>query len=232
MNSARKYCCFLAGLLLMPMAAKAVVPVEVTLELAAQNVGEVGVGNNAAGDGQWFVTLGASSFNGTTTTDTLSGNFTGTTTGFTAGTYSLLTTYVGNGASPVEIVGIAPGSDIISLESIPSTATIDIDLTENGVTQVEPILANGTFFTGAGFHFFFNSYDTDVTPATDIEVGATPGATGSGPIHGDAEFDIASVVTPPPVSGVVPLPPAAMMAFVMLAGLAGFQVLSKKWKSA
>jgi hypothetical protein len=237
MKKVWKYGSFVAGLLLVPLSVRAAVPVTVDLVNAAQPVSEVGVGNNAAGDGQWFVTLGSPSTSGGNTVDTLSGDFTGTTTGFTGGTYSLLTTYVGDIASPVEIVGISPGSDIISLESIPSTATINLDLTPTGGSEVtEKILANSTFFAGAGFHFFFNSYATTVIPATDVEVGATAGATGSGPIHGDAEFDIPSIVTPPPPPppppSTVPLPTSAVMASVLLAGLAGFQVLSRKMKTA
>jgi hypothetical protein len=135
----------------------------------------------------------------------------------------------------VEVVATTPGGDLFSLESIPSTATITLDLQQTGSSTVnaEPILANSTFFTGAGVDVFYTagSYTTTVSPPTDVEVGATPGATGSGLVTGNAEFD---VVTTPTGGGtpVVPLPPAGMTGLMMLAALLGFRVLSRKFKTA
>jgi hypothetical protein len=246
MHNVKKSVSFLAAILLGAAGAGATTtttPVKVDLGIGAQGVGEVGVGNNGLGDGQWFITFGSSSFNGTDTTDTLSGSYTGTTPGFTGGTYSLQTTYVGNIPSPVEVVATTPGGDIFSLESIPSTATINLDLTQTGssTVNVEPILAKSDFLTGAGFDVFYTagSYVTTVTPATDVEVGATPGATGSGLVTGNAEFDVVTTTGTGGTGGTggggstaVPLPPAAMTGSVMLAALVGFRALSRKFKTA
>jgi hypothetical protein len=238
MHNTKKFLGFLAAVLFGAAGAGATTtPVVVELGQGAQTVGEVGVGNNASGDGQWFITFGSSSFNGTDTTDTLSGSYTGTTAGFTGGTYSLITTYVGNIPSPVEVVATTPGSDLFSLESIPSTATITLDLKQTGSSTVnaEPILTNSNFLTGAGVDVFYTagSYVTTVSPPTDVEVGATPGATGSGLVTGNAEFNI---VTTTGGSGsgttVVPLPSAAMTGSMMLAALVGFRALSRKFKTA
>jgi len=237
MHNTKKSLGFLAAVLLGAAGAGATTtPVVVQLGQGTQTVGEVGVGNNASGDGQWFITFGSSSFNGTTTTDTLSGSYTGTTAGFTGGTYSLITTYLGNIASPVEVVATTPGGDLFSLESIPTNATITLDLQQTGSSTVnaEPILADSSFITGAGIHVFYTagSYTTTVSPPTDVEVGATPGATGSGLVTGSADFNVVTTTGGGGGTPVVPLPSAAMTGSMMLAALLGFRALSRKFKTA
>ena len=82
---------FVSGLLLASCTAQAS---SVTLNLGqtAQNLTLAGLGPNASGLGRYNVTLGACTPAGGSTTCILSGSFTGTTTGFLSGTYSLATT--------------------------------------------------------------------------------------------------------------------------------------------
>ena len=119
----------LLGLLLTALMAHAA-SVTVNLGLSAQNFTMAGSGPNMAGLGQYVITMGACSASEGNTTCTLSGNFTGTTPGFTAGTYILATTYVGTGSTPFLGVEQAAGSNSFSFSSAPQTATMTLNLTD------------------------------------------------------------------------------------------------------
>lgn len=103
----------LLGMVSTALIAQAA-PVTVDLGLSAQNLTMAGSGPNNAGLGQYIVTMGACTASNGNTTCTLSGNFTGSTSGFTAGTYILSTTYVGTGSSPIMNVEQAAGSNLFS----------------------------------------------------------------------------------------------------------------------
>src|ERR1700722_3964610 len=82
-----------------------------TLGQSSQNLLLTGVGPNASGDGVSQVTWGACSFDGTNTTCTLSGSFTGLGPG---GTYDFVLSYPGSGPTPLTAI-TAPGSDLFTL---------------------------------------------------------------------------------------------------------------------
>ena len=201
--------CFL-GMLSTALIAKAA-PVTVDLGLSAQNLTMAGTGPNAAGLGTYVVTLGACSASDGNTTCTLSGNFTGSTPGFTAGTYILATTYVGTGTSPFLGVEQSAGSNFFSFSSAPQTATITLNLTTATGTVVVPMEAESQFVTGASFGFLYNGSQTcsgtPVSSCAVAQVGLTAGSNITGPVTGTATF----------------LPPSQSYYFSQLAYSAGYQ---------
>ena len=184
--------CVLGGLLLTPFLAQAA---SVTLNLGqtAQNFTMTGIGPNGSGLGQYFVTMGACTPSGGNTTCILSGSFTGTAPGLTSGTYSLNTTYVGTGTSPLQGVQQAPGSIYFSFSSIPASATMTLTLVSSSGTVVVPIEANSQFAPGATFGFLYGSSATcsgaAVSPCSVATVGLTAGAVITGPVTGSATFN-------------------------------------------
>lgn len=101
-------------LLLMAAASPQASAVVATLGVSRQNFGLTGIGANANGQGQSKITWGACVFDGTNTTCTLSGAFTGFGGG---GNYSFVVTYPGNGAFPL-IAITNPGSDLFSAQTV------------------------------------------------------------------------------------------------------------------
>jgi hypothetical protein len=165
--------------------------VTVDLGLSAQNFAMAGSGPNTAGLGQYIITMGACSVSEGNTTCTLSGNFTGTTPGFTAGTYILSTTYVGTGPTPFLGVEQAAGSNFFSFSFAPQTATITLNLTSSTGTVVVPMLAGGQFVAGASFSVGYSSSTCSGTPVSSCavaQVGLTAGANITGPVTGTATF--------------------------------------------
>ncbi len=180
----------LLGLLLTALMAQAA-PVTVDLGLTAQNFTMAGSGPNNAGLGQYIITLGACSTSNGNTTCTLSGNFTGATPGFTAGTYILSSTYVGTGSSPFLGVEQAAGSNSFTFSSAPQTATINLNLTTSTGTVVVPILAGGEFVTGASVGLVYSASTCSGTPVSSCavaQVGLTAGSSITGPVTGTATF--------------------------------------------
>jgi hypothetical protein len=150
-----------------------------------------GSGPNNAGLGQYVVTMGACNASNGNTTCTLSGNFTGSTSGFTAGTYILSTTYVGTGSSPIMDVEQAAGSNLFSFSSAPSTATITLNLTTSTGTVVVPLVADNQFVTGASLNLVYSSSTCSGTPVSSCavaQVGLTAGSSITGPVTGTATF--------------------------------------------
>ena len=159
-----------------------------TLGLSNQNFGLTGLGGNAAGQGQNKVAWGSCAFDGTTTTCTLTGKFTGFAEG---GTYSFVLSYAGNGDFPLIAVSRTPGDDLISYQAI-SNFSLVITLTP---TKGAPI----AFYSFANFSFFYsNPTCTGVSVCGVGQVGLTPNATINGPIVGT--FDPAPFISP---SGVI-----------------------------
>lgn len=186
----RMFFCALGGLLLTPFLVQAA-SVTITLNEAAQDFVETGAGPNGSGLGQWFMTQGTCTPSGGNTTCILSGTFTGTATGFTSGTYSLATTYVGTGSSPFEGTQQSAGSNYFTYSSIPGSATMTLTL--NGTTVI-PIEANSHFATGASIYFQYDGTPvcsgTPVSPCTPSQVSLTAGAAITGTVTGSATFNI------------------------------------------
>jgi hypothetical protein len=179
-----------SGLLLTFFNAQAS---SVTLNLGqtAQNVTLAGLGPNASGLGRYFVTLGACTPAGGNTTCILSGSFTGTASGFLSGTYSLATTYVGTGTTPLQGVQQSAGSDLFAFSAIPSTTTITLTLVSSSGTLVVPMFTGGQFVSGTTFSFVYSSptcSGSAVSSCSVASVGQVNGAVISGTATGSATF--------------------------------------------
>lgn len=161
--------------------------ISATLGASSQIFTLTGIGANAAGQGQSRMSWGACVFDGTNTTCTLSGAFTGFGGG---GTYSFVVSYPGNGAFPLLAI-TAPGSDRFSAQAL-STYSFTITLT--------PVTGPAiSFYSFANFNFVFSSPTcTGVTTCGLGQVAFTPNATMTGPITGS--FDPTPTITP---SGVI-----------------------------
>jgi hypothetical protein len=181
---------FSVGLLLTAFIAQAA-SVTVNLGLSAQNLTMAGTGPNASGLGQYAITMGACSANQGNTTCTLSGNFTGSTPGFTTGTYILSSTYVGTGSTPFLGVEQSAGSNFFSFSSVPATATMTLNLTSTTGTVVVPMFAGGQFVSGNSFGLPYGSETCSGTPVSSCgvaQVGLTAGSSITGPVTGTATF--------------------------------------------
>jgi len=181
-----------SGLLLTSFTAQAS---SVTLNLGqtAQNLTLAGLGANASGLGRYNVTLGTCTASGGSTTCILSGSFTGTASGFLSGTYSLATTYVGTGTTPIQGVEQAAGSDLFAFSSIPSTATITLTLVSAIGTTVVPMVSGSQFASGAAFSFVYGTgaatcSGAAVSSCSVGSVGLVNGAVITGQPTGSASF--------------------------------------------
>lgn len=177
-------------LVLSPARPASAGTVDVTLNTSTQNLTLTGLGVNSSGYGVMSIEFGACAFSGGITSCTLSGTFSGIGGG---GNYSYVVSYAGNGPSPVM------GTTTATSGNPPLTfnfngATVDITLAENDGTVLT--LDNpdyNIFFSSASCTGLSGSLDTCET----FDVGATPGATESGPIKGNVYL---SSPTPEPSS--------------------------------
>ncbi|MEO8050721.1 MAG: hypothetical protein ABI833_09925 [Acidobacteriota bacterium] len=179
----------LLGLMLTSSMAQAVT-VTVDLGQSAQSFGMAGTGPNGAGLGQYVITMGSCSPSGGNTTCTISGNFTGTTPGFTSGTYSLVTIYPGSGPTPFLGIEQSIGSNFFSFTFVPPTATMTLILTSASGTFVAPILTGGQLVASLGFAYTAGATCAVVSPTncSVAQVGVTAGSTITGPVIGSATF--------------------------------------------
>jgi len=200
--------------------ADSTITVNVSLDASAQNYVATGIGPNFFGDSQWFIQQGSCSASGGNTTCNLTGAFTGTTPGFTSGTYDLVTTYAGTGPSPLQGTSTLPppSDNSFFFSFIPAGTLITLDLTPTGGAESMIPMFNGTFFVN-GYSVFFtedtaaNCSGTAVPFCTFGEVGQTPGAVFSSPVTGNATFT-ETIATPEP----------STLAFFAI-GFAGLMVL-------
>jgi hypothetical protein len=186
--------CAMTGLLLGSFAAQAT-PVTVNLGQSAEQFVEHGLGPDiSTGRGTYAFDQGNCLFDGTNTTCTLSGAFTGTTSGFTAGTYTFVTEYSGTGLSPIRGISTVSDPDLFSyLLPLPSSASMTLNLVTTGGHFVEPLVTGGVgTATVRGFNFTYVTYacsGVTVATCTPGAVGLTNGAIGRGPVTTVVTFD-------------------------------------------
>ncbi len=189
--------------------AQADTSVTVDLGQSAQNFVQTGGGVTDFVYAQWFIQNGSCAAGGGETTCTLSGNFTGSTPGFTGGTYALVTTYAGVGptftsplgtspTTPLDGISNGPFSGYFAFSYIPTGTTITLDLNESGGPNYVIPLWNGTTFVN-GYSVAYTSASCSGTPSAcdTYDVGSTPGAIIQGPVNGVATFGLSTVTTVP-----------------------------------
>src|ERR1700690_3961535 len=133
------------GLLLTSVAAQAV-PVTVNLGQSAENFVEYGLGPNSDNLGTYAFDQGSCAFDGTNTTCTLSGAFTGSAPGFTSGTYTLVTRYGRNNRTTAFVGTSIPGNpNFFPYPSAPPSTSITLNLVAASGTVVQPVVVGGTY---------------------------------------------------------------------------------------
>ena len=165
-----------AHLVLYVSLAAAPASAIVTLGPSTQNFVLTGIGGNASGQGQSKMTWGRCVYDGTNTTCTLSGSFTGFGKG---GTYSFVVSYPGNGPFPLNAVSQIPGGDQFFAVAT-GNFTFSITLAQNGGPTI-------SFYDFANFNFQYTNATCTrgLSPCGVGQVGLTPNATISGPVIGN-----------------------------------------------
>ena len=186
-------------------AAHANPVITVNLGVSAQDFTLVGQGTDNP-FGTYINLQGACTSGASTTSCLLSGDFTGTTSGFTGGTYDLITTYP-NG-DPLTSISMdplgGPNQNYFNANPPAAGTTMYLDLVENGGPSYDiPIFTNGAYDA----QFYFNGTNPTcggtslgAAPCSQINVGQVYGATYGGPITGSVNFVEPTSVTPEPAS--------------------------------
>lgn len=173
----------------------------ITLGQSTQTVTFTGTGDNASGNGTVQISWGNCNYDGKNTTCTVSGPFTGL---GGSGTYSFVLTYPGNGPSPLTGVTQALGSNFVTFNLSVGSFTDTFSVT-NGSSY--------SFTTDTAQFFFVNSASTctgNPSSCSVSAVGATQGATITGPINGsfDPTPKIQTVISAGAYGGFTSIAPA------------------------
>src|ERR1019366_4919802 len=158
----------------------------ITLGSSNQPFTLTGIGPNAQGQGQANVQWGSCAYDGTTTTCTLSGSYTGLGPG---GTYAFVFSYTGNGQFP--LIAVFPvGSNFFSFQATGNYTAFAINLTPNSGPPI-------SFYSFANWQWLYNSptcTPASISPCAAGTVAATPGAVITGAVSGT--FDPTPSITP------------------------------------
>ena len=148
-----------------------------TLLPSTQRVTFTGLGTNSSGAGTSRISsFGACNYDGSRTTCTVSGAY----TGLGGGTYQLVLNYPGNGVSPLTTVASPIGSDTVYFAL--SAGSLISTITPNGGSTLQIYDLN--------FSIFFSGSTDACTGVSQCGVGAvgvTPNATISGPVSGQLD---------------------------------------------
>lgn len=182
--------------LLFSVPALHATSIAITLDQSNENFALIGLGNDSNGIGQFEMDLGPCSVGATVTTCTLTGRYTGGSPGYTAGNYTITTTYANGEYLPAYLT--APGTSVFLVgapaSDAHSTVTLDDDLSG---THIVDLLVNSSYVAGFDVTYASSSCVNLVDPCSMPNVGATPGASLEGPITGDLYFDTPSAVPEP-----------------------------------
>ena len=162
--------------------------VSINLGQSAQDYILTGQGPNGSSQGTFLNEQGACTSSGGTTTCNLTGLYTGSTPGFTGGTYDFVTTYAT--ATPLRSTEFSGGFGFGPTDiGAGTTMSLELDDTISGLH--DETIYNGSFVGGFGFGFTSAACSgTPVSPCTQDNVGLTPGAVISGPVAGGATFTV------------------------------------------
>ncbi|MEO8604279.1 MAG: hypothetical protein ABI629_17020 [bacterium] len=184
-------------MLLTSVAAQAM-SVAVNLGESAETFVEYGLGPNSDNLGTYAFDQGTCAFDGTNTTCTLSGAFTGSAAGFTAGTYTLVTKYVGDNRTTALVgTSYAGMPNYFGYTSAAPGTTITLNLLTDSGTFVQPVIAGGAVdpsVTAFAFSFVvpYACSGVAVAPCTPASVGLTNGAIVQSPVTTVVSFDVSS----------------------------------------
>jgi PEP-CTERM motif len=158
--------------------------IDINLGASSEDFTLYGMGASDAngGFGTYTVGQGSSTFDGTTSTFTLSGSITGGSPGFGSGTYAFVTTYLGadtptaGPSAPFAFANPADPEEFFYASLSPSTSMVlDLFGTPTG-DHVIPLVTAG-MFDGPGFSFAFVSPScTGIAVCDQAGVGLTPGS--------------------------------------------------------
>jgi hypothetical protein len=158
--------------------------IDIDLGASTQDFTLYGMGGSPSngGFGTYTVGQGSSTFDGTTSTFTLSGSITGGSPGFGSGTYAFVTTYLGADTptagpnAPFAFANPADPEEFFYASLSPSTSMVlDLFGTPTG-DHVIPLVTAG-MFDGPGFSFAFVSPScTGIALCDQAGVGLTPGS--------------------------------------------------------
>ncbi len=156
-----------------------------TLGNSAQTVTFTGTGVNANGAGTSRINWGSCSYDGTTTSCKVTGNYTGLGSG---GTYTFLLTYPGNGASPLSAISSPIGSDQVIFNLTQPGSNLTFTITPTGGSPIQ--------FYNLRFNVQFqNPTCTGVNACSVAPVQQSTGGTITGSVAGS--FDATPVITTP-----------------------------------
>ena len=183
-------------------------PVTVNLGQSAENFTLTGTGGIGS-YGTYNITQGACSSGGGLTTCNLTGAFTGTTPGYTGGTYDFQTTYASSTTYfPVQGESIGPqGSSTFnefSYDYFDPSVNMTLDLSDAGMNYALPLVINGnlaTNLTSLSFAFVTatcGGTSLGTLPCSQGDVGLVNGAFITGPTTGVDGLNL--TVTTPPVT--------------------------------
>ncbi len=173
----------IVGLLLTAVAAQAAM-VTVNLGQSAENFVEYGLGPNSDNLGTYAFDQGACAFDGTNTTCTLTGEFTGSDPSLASGTYMLVTRYAGNDRTAALVgTSIAANPDFFTYTSASPSTSITLHLIGADRTLVQSVVAGENFVPAiTSFAFLsvapYTCSGTPVLVCTPEAVGLTNGAIG------------------------------------------------------
>lgn len=209
----------LAAVATLGFAATQAAAVSVSLA-STQDLTLYGQGAVSPGVGTFTIAQGTSTFDGTTSTFTLSGAITGGDAGYNSGTFSFVTKYAGPNfpeAGPAAPVAQSNPNNLnyFYYDFLDPTTSITLFLDTPSQNYAIPLVTGGNFVAGTGFSFaFITATCTGVTTCTQNNVGLTPGATIGGPVTISANFTVAT-----PAPGVPE--PAAWLLMVAGFGVVG-----------
>lgn len=179
--------------------------VTATYTNSTQTVTFTGFGGTG-GKGQSRVDWGTCAYDGVNTKCIVSAPYSGVGGG---GTISIALSYQGNGTSPFTANSISPGSDLITFGLLPGNSGSIV------VSLQESTGANVTFLSNNFVFYFSNATCTGISASSCSvgQVGLTPNATISGPVHGsfDATPVIGAVITASSYGGFAALAPGTWM---------------------
>ena len=178
--------------------AVSLAPAEGPFGESAEAFVEFGLGPNADNLGTYAFDQGTCAFDGTNTTCTLSGAFTGSVPEFSAGTYTLVTRYGGdNRATALVGTALKDMPNFFGYTAAAPSTTITLNLLTESGPKAQSIVAGGAYdpaVTAFAFLFVppYTCSGVAVAACTPASVGLTKGAILQSRVTTAVSFDVPS----------------------------------------